>query len=171
MGDKNLLTWATAGEEDLDQFIIERKNKTGNFEPIDNELAAGSSATRIQYQFVDDAPLMGRNAYRLRIKKKDLSFSFSNTVLLDNVHATETFKVFPNPVNDKFFVGGGFRDHNYSIRLLNTMNQSVKEITVPPNRNGIFEIKRPPGIQSGIYILCIYDENGKQTFKMKMVFL
>ncbi|MBC7536271.1 MAG: T9SS type A sorting domain-containing protein [Ferruginibacter sp.] len=172
MGDKNLLTWATAGEQDLDQFIIERKNNAGNFELIGNVLSAGNSSTKLQYRFVDEAPQTGRNAYRLALKKNDLSFSYSNTVLLNNNKTSSTFTVYPNPVTDKFFIESAANsNHNYSIRLLNSMNQSIKEITILPNLNGRFKITRPIGIPKGVYILCIFDENDKQTFKQKMIFL
>ncbi|MFT3911995.1 MAG: T9SS type A sorting domain-containing protein [Ferruginibacter sp.] len=168
--DKNLLTWKTAMEEELDLFIIERKNNFGSFVEIGRVNAVGNSSMPQQYRFYDTSPTKGKNEYRLKLVKKDRSSSYSNTIVLNNNNTQMRFTVYPNPVTNKFTIDfAASIKHNYTITLLNTMNQVVKEITYTSDGSKL-EIQRP-SVQKGIYILRIYDMDTKEVFKEKLIFL
>ncbi|MEO8770302.1 MAG: T9SS type A sorting domain-containing protein [Ferruginibacter sp.] len=171
LDEKNLLTWKTSMEESLDRFIIERKNIFDEFYEIGTVSAVGNSNTIQQYRFFDNAPVKGKNIYRLKMLKKDHSYTYSNIIVLNNSHAENPFTLYPNPVTNKFTVDFGFATkHHYNIQLLNTMNQVAKEFNFYNDINRL-EISRPKGLQKGIYILRVYDLDTKETFKEKIVFL
>ncbi|MEO6667955.1 MAG: T9SS type A sorting domain-containing protein, partial [Ferruginibacter sp.] len=168
---RNLLTWKTSMEENLDRFVIERKNSFGEFYEVGTVKANGYSSVLQSYRFVDNSPVKGKNIYRLKMLKTDHSYSYSTVVVLENNDKEHSFSVYPNPVLNKFTVDFGFTTkHRYNIRLLNTMNEVIKEIIVLNDGNKM-EIARPVEVKKGVYILKIYDLDTKETFKEKIVFL
>lgn len=173
LSDKNLLTWKTSMEKDFNQFVIERKNNLDQqYKEIGKVTATGNSNTMQQYKFIDESPLKGNNQYRLKMEKADHSFSYSNVVLLNNNKAETLFTVYPNPVVTKLSVDfSAAPKHNYTISLISSTNQLIKEIKVGVDRNNKLDMQRPSGAGKGIYILRIYDEDTKEVFNEKLVFL
>ncbi|MBS1741591.1 MAG: hypothetical protein JST81_01040 [Bacteroidetes bacterium] len=167
--DKNLLTWKTASEENLQQFIVERKNASGTFTEIGTIPATGNSAQ--QYRFTDSYPLKGKNSYRLKLLTKDQSYSYSNTIVLNNSNAETMFTVYPNPVVSKFSIDFGPVKHSYSISLVTTSSRLIFETTVTSDGKNKIDIQRPASVGKGIYILRVYDLETKEMFTEKLVFL
>ncbi len=168
---QHLLHWKTSNDESLEHFIIERKNDQDDFIQIGRVGAIRNSGAAHQYDFIDQVPLPGKNFYRLKMENTGRSFSYSNIVLLNNNRTGNHFGFYPNPVKEKLTVDfGPALKYNYKIRLLNTMNQLVKEIFFTGNGTGKLEIPRPTGLQKGLYILRIIDLDSKEVFTEKIMF-
>ncbi len=170
--NKNLLTWKTTMEEGLEAFVIERRTGIGSYTAIGTVTSYGNSTTKKNYSYTDHLPLKGKNEYRLKMKKVDNSFSYSNVVVLNNVSSENIYSIFPNPVKDVCIIDFRIVDnHHYKICLYNSMNQLIKDWSFINDNNARFEINRPAGLQKGMYILHITDSNKKQSFQMKLIFL
>ncbi|MGW8123669.1 Calx-beta domain-containing protein [Roseivirga echinicomitans] len=100
--NKVALKWATTSETNHSHFVIERTTDGNNFELIDIVPGTGNSEHRINYNYVDQAPLTGRSFYRLKIVDFSGEFEYSELVeikLLPERHPSK-FKVYPNPLTD-----------------------------------------------------------------------
>ena len=91
-GRKNVLTWRTANEVNVNKFVIERSNNAVNYTSIGVVNANGA----MHYQFIDEAPLKGTNYYRLRIIDQNNSYRISETKVV-GFNATGIL-LYPNPV-------------------------------------------------------------------------
>lgn len=90
------LSWQTASENNVSQFIIYKSNDGRNFEKQASLAASGNSNITAHYRFVDNTPSQGVNYYRL--EEADLNGSQKNLGIKTVVIANRFFKptVFPN---------------------------------------------------------------------------
>lgn len=91
------LAWATANEDNVSHFEVERSSETQSiFAPLLKQNAIGSG--NHSYTAVDPAPVSGLNYYRLKMVDKDGRFSYSKTVNIKTGRAAQGLVVYPNPV-------------------------------------------------------------------------
>lgn len=92
------LKWATSMEESFSHFIIQRSSDGKVFEDIGQEEGQGFNIYDIEskYFFVDEAPLLGANYYRLKAVDLDNSYEFSE-VRLVRINGAKRLAVYPNP--------------------------------------------------------------------------
>jgi hypothetical protein len=81
-GSSALLQWQTAMEENTKDFIIERSANGIDFTDIGSTPAAGNSHGLLTYAFLDNAPVEGRNYYRLKERDLDLTPTYSEVKVL-----------------------------------------------------------------------------------------
>lgn len=74
------LSWATLQEINANHFNIERAAPGGSFASIGTVTATGNSNSRASYDFLDKAPLIGENLYRLKEVDLDGSETESTTI-------------------------------------------------------------------------------------------
>ena len=103
-GNKHLLSWHTATENNNHGFYIERSADgssftTMQFEP--SKATDGNSSSGIQYNWSDELPLKGCNYYRLKQTDKDGRQVYSQTVMLKtgSQKTIELLNVFPSPAS------------------------------------------------------------------------
>lgn len=80
--DKVNLKWVTESEVNSSHFIIERSADGRDFTNI-GQLASYNTAGQNVYNFVDPAPLSGRNYYRLVMVDNDDTKAFSNIAIVN----------------------------------------------------------------------------------------
>ncbi len=90
------LSWATTMEENFDRFEVQRSADGKTFESLADVLGAGNSKVRLNYSYQDEAPVIGKNYYRLKSIDLDASFEYSGVVSADFESAKE-LSIFPNP--------------------------------------------------------------------------
>ncbi len=94
-----LLEWATASEENNSHFDIERSQDGISFRKIGSVNGRGNSVEIIDYEFVDNSPLIGTNYYRLKQIDFDGGFSYSTVETVRfRAHNKTVVNLFPNPV-------------------------------------------------------------------------
>lgn len=93
------IEWATLTETNNDFFTLERSADGETFEEIAFVMGAGSSHSRIDYQYNDEAPLEGLSWYRLKQTDADGASSYSNTVSVNRGTTFRLLSVFPSPAN------------------------------------------------------------------------
>jgi hypothetical protein len=167
INEKVQLNWAINNTNDLEQIIIERKTNAG-FAEI-GKVTPHLPSENNQYQFFDPSP-GSQNLYRLKLVKKDNTFSYSNIIFLQK-QVTSGVTVYPNPVNDMinvYFYNSS--NHTYKISLINILNQKLKEIIFNTGNGNKLQIKRAGNISAGIYILQFIDMNTNEEFSQKIIF-
>ena len=92
----SLLTWRTETEINNDYFAIERSTDGVNFTELGQVEGAGSTTIPQSYEFIDNAPEFGDNAYRLRIVDTDGTFKYSEIRVLRFEFSFEIVAM-PNP--------------------------------------------------------------------------
>lgn len=97
-GEKVLLNWSTASEENTKDFIIQRSTDGQKWTDLQTRPAAGNSHTPRFYSFDDLAPLTGTvNYYRIAQRDLDLSVRYSQiTKVL--VVGDRSLNILGNPV-------------------------------------------------------------------------
>jgi hypothetical protein len=95
-----VLDWATKNEVNTESFTVERSLNTQNFEAIGEVKGAGNTSQTLAYTFTDKNPLKEDTYYRLKINRKDGTFTYSKIILvrIGRLNAT-TFRLYPNPLH------------------------------------------------------------------------
>lgn len=94
------LAWATTMEENFSEFIIQRSADGMLYEDIGNVQGQGFNIYDIEskYSFVDEAPFLGTNYYRLKAVDLDNSHEFSEVKAV-RMNGSKKLAVYPNPSN------------------------------------------------------------------------
>lgn len=167
--DKNYLSWKMLLQDEIDHFVMERKNGNNSFNPIGRVEAIKGPPGGQRYNFTDHFPLPGKNYYRLKMNTKDLMLKMSNIVVLENKKTGIDISIYPNPVSDKLTIAFGDKEkHRYTISLFNMMNQLVKVSdynTVSNNKTDI----SVQDIAPGFYVIKIYNPDTKEVFSSKLI--
>lgn len=102
-----LLEWVTSTEINNQLFTIERSKDAQTWQPLADIAGAGNSHEVKQYSFVDSAPLLGLQYYRLKQMDFDGSVNYSKTISI-NWHKEEvSLKVYPNPTFEQITIDWG----------------------------------------------------------------
>jgi pimeloyl-ACP methyl ester carboxylesterase len=153
---KVLVKWTTAQEYNNNYFMVEHSTDGRNFNTA-GSVAAYNLAQGSQYQFADPGYKMGKNYYRIKQLDKDGRFSYSAiaTILIS---AKGNINIYPNPATDKLVINAAnLQQGNHSIRIINTMGQSVFIQSFNSSNNSTnVDIARWP---SGIYWIELSDAN------------
>jgi len=162
------LNWITATEVNNDYFTIERSHNGFNFEPIGVVDGAGNSSGSISYNYLDKKPLMGISYYRLKQTDFDGQYSYSEikSVRIEKPVSGEFF-VYPNPVNDHFYINFGGEIISEKIVISDMKGKIVREIAIEHSElSGSNELKvERNNLAPGVYVISI---PGKKSVRMVM---
>jgi Secretion system C-terminal sorting domain len=101
-GNKVLVTWKTAQEQNSSHFNIERSSDGTHWTVISNLPAAGNSASERSYSFTDNNPVQNAN---YRIGEYDLDGRVQYTSIVpSSCNMTDRFSLWPNPVHEMVFI-------------------------------------------------------------------
>jgi Secretion system C-terminal sorting domain len=164
---KPVLQWETDLEINSSKFEIERTNQSSTqWTTIGTLLAQGNSATKSNYQFIDEsiAGSSKKEMYRLKMIDRDGRFSYSKILPVSLNCRTSQVNIYPNPVSTGTLtvnlVGVGesaearLMGYNGQVLLKSTLKMGVSSINVT-------------NIANGEYILDIDFGNGiKETTKV-----
>jgi hypothetical protein len=162
VGEKVLLEWATATEQDNDHFTIERSSDGHGWEDIGQLPGAGNSVSWLSYNFDDRTPLGGMSYYRLRQTDNDGSSTWSSTVAVRIAEGDGTV-IFPNPNNGVFAVvhpgGAG------PVELLSVGGQAVpvridnhddrSDVIAPHLPEGMYFVRTGPGADAVLHRVIV----------------
>lgn len=123
----NRLGWTTTQEINTDKFIVEHSTDGRNFTAIGEVVAAGSSSADINYSFIDYAPAMGVNFYRLKVIERNGSTKLSNVRSVRN-EGTADIAVYPNPVKDRMLINITSDRIDKAVVTISDMNGKLVQI-------------------------------------------
>lgn len=97
------LNWATSEETNADRFDIQHSTNGKDWNVIGTAVAKGESSVRASYAFVHQAPVKGRNFYRLKMIDQDQTFSMSKitSVVFEK---TSIPVAYPNPADSRIML-------------------------------------------------------------------
>jgi hypothetical protein len=129
--------------------------------------AVGSVNGFSRYLFTDNSPEFGKNYYRLKIKKSNGSYFYSEVVVVNRTN-NNAIQVTPNPVYNNLNIRfTGVPSGNCTINLINATGGLIYSQNINVISGESKSIQRPPGLNAGTYFLVIYPNKGeKQVFKL-----
>jgi hypothetical protein len=97
-GDKGLLHWVTANEQDASHFEVEESLDGINFQYTGTVQATGNSTSLQNYFFTDYVLNKGTNYYRIKAVDKNGSFDYTPVRSLE-VGDVAASRIYPNPAS------------------------------------------------------------------------
>lgn len=104
-GRTAVLAWQTATETDNEGFEIQRSRDAITWTDISWKAGSGNSSELRFYDYTDVNIYRGINYYRLKQVDFGGTFTYSNTVSVDNI-SDDVIDIYPNPANDLLIVSG-----------------------------------------------------------------
>jgi hypothetical protein len=144
-----VLSWTTANEVAISQYIVEKSVNGVDFAPIGSVNASNAG----NYTFSDLNPNNGAGFYRLKMLDFSGAFKFSQVLLVKST-GNLTIGLYPNPVANNLTVTG--LKNKSSIRILNMNGQTVMLKNTISN---IISLDVAT-LKAGIYKLQINNETG-----------
>ena len=144
-----VLSWNTANEVAISQYIIEKSANGVDFSPIGSVNASNAG----NYSFSDLNPNNGAGYYRLKMLDFSGTYKFSQVLLVKST-GNLNIGLYPNPVTNSLTVTG--LKNKSSIRILNMNGQTV----LLKNTNSNIISLDVAGFKAGIYKMQISNETG-----------
>jgi hypothetical protein len=144
-----VLSWTSANEVAINQYIVEKSANGVDFAPIGSVNASNAG----NYTFSDLNPNNGAGFYRLKMLDFSGAFKFSQVLLVKST-GNLTIGLYPNPVANNLTVTG--LKNKSSIRILNMNGQTVMLKNTISN---IISLDVAT-LKAGIYKLQINNETG-----------
>lgn len=157
------LRWLTKEESKMKSYIIQRSADGLNFTDI-SSLPARNQASN-DYSFTDNAPLAGRNYYRLKIVDVDDKIEYSK-IIDASLKGAGSFNVYSS--NNTLMITN---DKSIAVRVsINIFDEagrrlSKKDVVLRPGVNAL------PGLmpaKGNILLVRVTSEEGQRTFKVRM---
>ncbi len=145
------VTWGTSKEENFDYFIVQQSKNGEEYVDLGSVLGAGyNTASRIDYTFVHDQPLLGSNYYRLKAVDLDGTFEYFGPVVV-SFDGLRNVSVYPNPVTEDYLnLELNFNPgENARIVIMNSFGVSVANYT----NVGIHTRIELPTLSAGVYFV------------------
>jgi autotransporter-associated beta strand protein len=160
------LAWTTVSEENNDRFEIERSNGSF-FTSILTVNGKGTTKSANNYSVYDFNPVKGSNYYRLMqydLNGKGTDYGIREVKL---GLGDASFQIYPNPVTDEFSVKASADSPSWLNAELRTLDGKIIAALAPAVKSGNeFKYRVVQKIASGVYILCLSNDNYKVTKKI-----
>jgi hypothetical protein len=157
------LKWATASEKGSHYFAIEKSLNGKNFTEIGRVDASGNTIARMDYSFLDDTVLLGRNYYRLKVVDFDGTHEYFNITFADT-DGKRAVSLYPNPVQHSRiqFKLNFASDEQSHAKIYNSTGALVSSFYFSGTHYNEESNLRP-----GAYILKVFV--GKEVFTQRFV--
>lgn len=164
--DRVRLNWATATETNSAYFNVERSTDLKDFTTIGKITSAGDSRQRIEYNFLDEAPLPGVNYYRLKQVDKDGTSEFSKIIAVSPGTDASQFVVYPNP-SDGQAIKLQFNNLELDgLRLVTMLGQEIP-FNIQAGTTNSLSIYPQHTLENGLYFITyLTPDRGRVTQKL-----
>jgi len=161
----NTARWTTENEVNSQYYVLERSGNGGEFQSINQQIANNFPGQQ-KYSFNDDTYLKEINFYRLKLVATDDSYTYSDTIKIDNRTATG-LTISPNPVRKEFTLSATFPETGpLTIRIIDITGRVVKQISDNVNSGfNTITINQLQVLKAGAYILEVRQKNYSETKK------
>ncbi len=151
-----VLNWATAGEERNKGFAIERSADGMQWNSIgfvSSRATGGNSSQKLDYEYIDAAPLTGVNHYRLQQTGLDGTTEYSPVRTL-RFGAGQAIMVYPNPAKENVTIA--YLEGGEQIKIYDVMGRQLSAINSDKSTASL-DIST---FASGVYYLQIVSKAG-----------
>lgn len=159
------LRWATATEKNFEYFVVERAGSDLNFEAIGEVNSAGGTNVVTSYTYLDNAPLNGKNYYRLKIVDLDGSYEYTGVIVAEGIAVRHAgVSVYPTIIEDSF-----------TVELNSELVMPVKMILIDAAGNTIYLanletatsiINVPADMKAGTYLVRLLTSEGQKAVRV-----
>lgn len=157
------IDWTTVAELNNQGFTLERSADGIHFDPIvfvPSKAKEGKSTSQLQYHYIDNSPMMGKNLYRLKQVDIDGKYQYTKQVMVHFGTTENEVLVYPNPANNSVTVTAADTDN---VELFNITG---KKINAPMTRNGDVNNIDVSALPSGQYTIHIGSNKGTTVNKL-----
>ncbi len=166
-----VINWSTASETNNKYFDVEKSTDGSNWGVVNSLNSAGNSSTVKNYSSYDAKPVAGYNYYRIKQVDIDSRFKFSIVVKVKiNIEKTGV-SVLTNPFVNNITVDFlSNTNQKVSVRLTDASGKIIStqkwQIAKGSTRQNLNNVS---GIQKGMYIFTVVDENGNNIYNSKLI--
>lgn len=157
-----LLTWKTAGEQDVQRFELQRSNGNGTWSSLAS-LPAKTGNSNNTYNYTDSKPYAGNNFYRVKIIDRDGSISNSQTVRVAVPVKSGKVIISPVPANSLLQVtlqqpGTG----SYQLKLVDANGRIAlqQSVTITATVQQMVVPVQVQSLAAGMYRLVVSAQDG-----------
>ena len=165
--NKGLLSWQTSIEVDNDYFAIERSADGITFQEIGRVNGKGSSASIVDYDFIDRQPLNGINYYRLAQYDFNGDLSYLGIRSLD-FSSHSSISIYPNPLHDEtLFVEFESQEAGTVQFIVNSLDgrRVVNSFQTAERGSNLAELNLSD-LVPGVYFIMIQSKNNSSLQKL-----
>jgi hypothetical protein len=160
------LKWTTSSEINNDYFTLEKSGNGSDFYSIGRMNGVGNSTLENEYSLIDDAPLKGKNYYRLSQTNYDGTVVRLKTICIQPDLHSDILQISsegPNPFKDLLYVDYNTEESGIvEIRLLNANAQLIKsEQLIAGYGTNSFFFSDVSDLKKGVYFLQLLQGNNK----------
>lgn len=156
--DAVVLNWTTATETNNYGFEIQRALINGNrseFETIGFVQGSGNSNSPKNYSFVDENPINGDIAYRLKQIDNDGKYKYSSILEL-KFNLPQKFVLeqnYPNPFNPSTIIGYSIpKTSNVSLKIYDVLGRNVATLVNKVQEKGSYRVSFDASqLSAGVY--------------------
>ena len=153
--------WSTYPEAVQYMYTVEHSMDGIIWNELTSMLGHFDQANMNTYDFLHQTPLMGRNHYRIKRTNPGGTEAFTEERYVDlNMGAADAVLIYPNPVNDMFYVQNMMEyENDVKIDLVAANGQQLHTLTIPANSLQKMEVS-VNSLPAGMYFLHIQFGNG-----------
>jgi hypothetical protein len=144
-GNTAMIQWTTAEEQNSRDFTVERSADGNRYAAIGSVAAAGNSNVPQTYSFTDDAPLSGKNYYRLKQSDLDGQFIYTGVKLLDFAGGSKLIWYLSGGRGVEVRLGNGGNEYYFLVdmngRVLRKGRLSAGAVTLSQLTSGLYTVK------------------------------
>lgn len=161
------LKWTTEHEINNDYFEVERSDDGVSFFKIGKVDGGGTSAIKLDYNFVDNKPASGINYYRLKQVDFKCEYTYSDVISLDHsVSANKEIAIYPNPAANEFSLRFDIMtSQEIQINIYDVSSRRIKSSTNRNFRETGFINQNISDLISGVYIVEVVDSDSREILK------
>lgn len=150
------ISWTTASEINNDYFVIEKSIDGVNWNEITKISGAGNSNDIKNYFYTDKLQTIGNIYYKLKQVDYDGTSSYSDikTIRSNQIETTESFSIYPNPINNGFLNISSNTNESINFSIFNTLGQKVLQ---NETQNSKYKVD-VSSLSSGVYFLKMNDK-------------
>lgn len=159
------LLWETLSEINIKGFELERTDNLRDWTTLHFEASQALGFSVNNYQFMDDAPLIGKNYYRLKILNDDGSHHFSNTISVTFHQETPDIRIFPTLVKNELFIN--YKETPDAIPHISIFNWAGNQVAEFDTKNTHLNLEHK--LAPGQYVITITFDNYRWSEKFLKV--
>lgn len=162
----DVLTWITATEKENAYFNLYYGTDGTTYKfiaKVYSKAPNGNSSTPLNYGFVNNYPVLGKNYYKLeQVSKDNSTVTHNKIVILERKAANGKYQIYPNPVIEVLTLAiNADKAKTYQIRILDMAGRSVKEVEAY-GESGMNKVQLDiEGYATGLYTLQLFEDEVK----------
>lgn len=162
IGNKVLLNWALATNENINRIQVQRSANGKDWSDIYSTKSTGS---QLNYQAWDNNPYSGSNYYRLKVWDNANKYDYSNTQhLIFKGEGQMNISIYPNPNNGNFSIEAyGLKGENTIVSIQDMLGKNISSHSINEGRTDFTNTH----LASGTYIIRV--QNGNTTHIEKLI--